>query len=187
MVSTENADTRFRTVFMAHPLQLAAIIYDNDSQPVDALLHSLANHYNRKGIRVAGLAMALNEQGLRREPMAVQDVETGTEYSIAQTLGKESQSCCLDPSGLADATGVLRAAVHNPPKLAIVNRFGQQEIDGRGCRAEFVQLLDAGIPVLTVVKRKFLKQWHEFGGEEAVDLVFSEAPVQQWCDGLLKR
>ncbi|MEH6357297.1 MAG: DUF2478 domain-containing protein [Marinobacter sp.] len=172
---------------MAQQLQLAAIIYDDDSQPVETLLRSLANYYNRQGIRVAGLAMVLDEQGLRRKPMALQDLETGTEYCIAQNLGKESQSCCLDPSGLADATSVLRAAVHNPPKLAIVNRFGQQEIDGRGCRAEFVQLLDAGIPVLTVVKRKFLEQWHEFGGEEAVDLVFSEVAVQAWCDGLFKR
>ena len=167
---------------MAQQLQLAAIIYDNDSQPVDALLHSLANYYNRKGIRVAGLAMALNEQGLRRVPMAVQDVETGTEYSIAQNLGKESQSCCLDPSGLADATSVLRTAVHNPPKLAIVNRFGQQEIDGKGCRAELLQLLEAGIPVLTVVKRKFLLQWHEFNGGVATDLAFLESDARQWCD-----
>lgn len=167
---------------MAQQFQLAAIIYDNDEQPVDALLHELANHYNRQGIRVAGLAMALNAQGLRREPMAVQDVETGTEYSIAQNLGKESQSCCLDPSGLADATGVLRAAVSNPPKLAIVNRFGQQEIDGNGCRAELLQLLEAGIPVLTVVKRKFLLQWHEFNGGAARDLAFSERDAKQWCD-----
>ena len=167
---------------MAHQFQLAAIIYDNDNQLVDALLHSLANHYNRKGIRVAGLAMALNEQGLRREPMAVQDVETGTEYSIAQNLGKESQYCCLDPSGLADATGVLRAALNNPPRLAIVNRFGRQEIDGKGCRTEFVQLLDAGIPVLTVVKRKFLLQWQEFNGGAATDLELSESDARQWCD-----
>ena len=172
---------------MAHQFQLAAIIYDNDNQPVDALLHSLASYYNRKGLRVAGLAMVLDEQGLRRKPMAVQDVETGTEYSIAQNLGKESQSCCLDPSGLAEATGVFRGALKNPPRLAIVNRFGQQETDGKGCRAEFVQLLDAGIPVLTVVKRKFLKQWHEFGGGQAVDLPFSEAVVQQWCNGVFSR
>ncbi|EAZ97178.1 DUF2478 domain-containing protein [Marinobacter sp. ELB17] len=172
---------------MAHQFQLAAIIYDNDNQPVDAMLHSLANHYNRKGIRVAGLAMALNEQGLRREPMAVQDVETGTEYSIAQNLGKESQSCCLDPSGLADATGVLRGALNNPPRLAIVNRFGQQEIDGKGCRAELLQLLEAGIPVLTVVKRKFLLQWHEFNGGAATDLAFSENDVKEWCDGVFAR
>ena len=172
---------------MAQQLQLAAIIYDNDSQPVDALLHSLANHYNRKGIRVAGLAMALNEQGLRREPMAVQDVETGTEYSIAQNLGKESQSCCLDPSGLAAATSVLRGALSNPPRLAIVNRFGQQEIDGKGCRAELLQLLEAGIPVLTVVKRKFLLQWQEFNGGAATDLELSESDARQWCDRVLGR
>jgi len=172
---------------MAQQLQLAAIIYDNDSQPVDALLHSLANHYNRKGIRVAGLAMALNDQGLRREPMAVQDVETGTEYSIAQNLGKESQSCCLDPSGLAAATSVLRRALNNPPRLAIVNRFGQQEIDGKGCRAELLHLLEAGIPVLTVVKRKFLLQWHEFNGGEATDLELSESDARQWCDGVFGR
>jgi hypothetical protein len=172
---------------MEQQLQLAAIIYDDDSQPVEALLHSLASYYNRQGIRVAGLAMVLDEQGLRRKPMALQDLETGTEYCIAQNLGKESQSCCLDPSGLADATSVLRGALNNPPRLAIVNRFGQQEIDGKGCRAEFVQLLDAGVPVLTLVKRKFLKQWHEFGGGEAVDLTFSEAAVQQWCDGIFSR
>ena len=127
-------------------------------------------------------AVALNEQGFRHEPLAVQDVETGTEYSIAQNLGKESQSCCLDPAGLADATSVLRAALGNPPKLAIVNRFGQQEIDGKGCRAEFLQLLEAGIPVLTVVKRKFIAQWHEFSGGEAVDLPFEQDAARQWCD-----
>ncbi len=168
-------------------VKLAAIIYDNDNQPVDALLHTLAASMNLRGDRVAGLAMALNEQGLRREPMVLQDLETGQEYSIAQHLGKESQSCCLDPHGLADATRVLRAALHKPPVLAIVNRFGQQEIDGRGCRAELLQLLDAGIPVLTVVRRKFLTQWHEFAGEEAVDLPFTEAAVWQWCDGVLNR
>jgi len=150
---------------MAQQLHLAAIIYDNDSQPVDALLHGLANHYNGKGIRVAGLAMALNEQD----------------------LGKESQSCCLDPSGLADATGVLRGALNNPPRLAIVNRFGQQEIDGKGCRAELLQLLEAGIPVLTVVKRKFLLQWHEFNGGAATDLAFSENDARQWCDGVFNQ
>ncbi|WP_144820457.1 DUF2478 domain-containing protein [Marinobacter piscensis] len=168
-------------------LNLAAIIYDNDEQPVDGMLHSLAARMNRRGDRVAGLAMALNEQGLRREPMALQDLETGQEYSIAQNLGKASQSCCLDPHGLADATSVLRALLKQPPRLAVVNRFGQQEIDGKGCRAEFLQLLDAGIPVLTVVKRKFLAQWHEFGGGAAVDLPFSEAAVQQWCDKVLQR
>lgn len=170
---------------MSGDLQLAAIIYDNDDQPVDALLHALARHFNALGLRVAGLAMALNEHGLRREPMAVQDVETGIEYSIAQNLGKESQSCCLDPTGLADATSVLRAALTSQPKLAIVNRFGQQEIDGKGFRAELVQLLDAGIPVLTVVKRKFITQWHEFSGDAAADLPFAQDIVMQWCDGVL--
>ena len=172
---------------MSTELSLAAIIYDSDDQPVDALLHSVAATLNRRGDRVAGLAMVLNEQGLRREPMALQDLETGREYSIAQNLGKESQSCCLDPHGLAEATGVLRALLKHPPRLAVVNRFGQQEIDGKGCRSEFIQLVDAGIPVLTMVKRKFLKQWREFGGEEAVDLPFSEAAVQEWCDGVLSR
>ncbi|MDO6443189.1 DUF2478 domain-containing protein [Marinobacter sp. 2_MG-2023] len=172
---------------MSSELNLAAIIYDSDDQPVDALLHTVAANLNGRGDRVAGLAMALNGQGLRRKPMALQDLETGREYSIAQNLGKESQSCCLDPYGLAEATGVLRALLKQPPQLAIVNRFGQQEISGKGCRAEFLQLLDAGIPVLTVVKRKFLQQWHEFSGGEAVDLPFSEVVVQQWCDGVLKR
>lgn len=168
-------------------LNFAAIIYDSDDQPVDKLLHDTAAKLSRRGDAVVGLAMALNKQGLRREPMALQDLETGKEYPIAQNLGKESQSCCLDPYGLADATSVLRAALQNPPGLAVVNRFGQQEIDGKGCRAEFVQLLSAGIPVLTVVKRKFLAQWHEFAGEEAIDLPFSEVAVQQWCDAVLSR
>ena len=172
---------------MSTELNLAAIIYDSDDQPVDKLLHDVAAKLNHRGDRVAGLAMALNEQGLRREPMALQDLETGKEYSIAQNLGRESQSCCLDPHGLAEATSVLRVALQKPPQLAVVNRFGQQEIDGKGCRAEFLQLLDAGIPVLTVVKRKFLAQWHEFAGEGVVDLPFSEVVVEQWCDGILKR
>ncbi|WP_100638188.1 DUF2478 domain-containing protein [Marinobacter salexigens] len=172
---------------MSTQLDLAAIIYDNDEQPVDKLLHKVAATLNSHGDRVAGLAMALNDQGLRREPMALQDLETGKEYSIAQDLGKESQSCCLDPYGLADATSVLRALLQQPPRLAVVNRFGQQEIEGKGCRAEFIQLIEAGIPVLTVVKRKFLSQWHEFSGGQAADLPFSEEAVLQWCDEVVQR
>jgi len=68
-----------------------------------------------------------------------------------------------------------------------VNRFGQQEIDGKGCRAELLQLLEAGIPVLTVVKRKFLLQWQEFNGGAATDLAFSESGAKEWCDGVFSR
>jgi hypothetical protein len=68
-----------------------------------------------------------------------------------------------------------------------VNRFGKQEIDGKGCRAELLQLLEAGIPVLTVVKRKFLTQWHEFNGGEATNLEVSESGVRQWCDGVFSQ
>lgn len=167
-------------------LNLAAIVYDNDRQPVDALLHSVSANLSRRGNRVGGLVMALNEEGLRREPMALQDLETGCEYPIAQNLGKGSQSCCLDLHGLADATQVLRGLLKQPPDLAIVNRFGQQEIDGKGCRAEFLQLLEAGIPVLTVVKRKFITPWREFGGQEAVELPFATADVQRWCEQVLQ-
>lgn len=171
---------------MSKDLNLAAIIYDSDDQPVDKLLHDMAAKLNRRGDAVAGLAMALNEQGLRREPMALQDLLTGKEYSIAQNLGNHSQSCCLNPHSLAEATSVLRAALQRPPRLAVVNRFGRQEIDGKGCRAELIHLLEAGIPVLTVVKRKFLAQWREFAGEGAVDLPFSEMALERWCDEVLK-
>jgi hypothetical protein len=40
-------------------------------------------------IREACRSWRQNAHGLRREPMEVQDVKTGTEYSIAQNLGKD--------------------------------------------------------------------------------------------------
>ena len=38
--------------------------------------------------------------------------------------------------------------------------------------------------MLTVVKRKFLKQWQEFGGGAGMDLEFLESEARQWCDGV---
>jgi hypothetical protein len=55
----------------------------------------------------------------------------------------------------------------------IVNKFGAQEAIGGGLRDEMMQVALAGIPLLTSVGRRFLPQWQEFIGEDALLLSVS--------------
>lgn len=100
---------------------------------------------------------------------------------ISQNLGSLAKGCRLDPSGLEQAVGMVEAALDAEPRLLIVNKFGKQEIDGRGFRPVIGRALAAGVPVLTAVNSANLPGFRTFADEMAEPLALDFDAILGWC------
>lgn len=81
---------------------------------------------------------------------------------ISLDLGALSRGCRLDFAALETAVGLVEAGLDQGPRLLLVNKFGKQEIDGRGFRPVIGRAMAAGVPVLTTVSRGNLDGFQRF-------------------------
>lgn len=148
-----------------NPGRLAAIVYD-DGVAVDALLTTFARELRDAGVVIAGIVqMPPDGPGCGPgAPMRLQDVATGDVIPICQDLGSGAKSCRLDPAGLADAAYRIRAAAERETDLLFVSKFGKQEVNGQGFRAELAYAATEGRTVVTAVKRGLVHNWLDFTG-----------------------
>jgi hypothetical protein len=104
---------------------------------------------------------------------------------ISQNLGPLSRGCRLDAAGLEQAVGLVEQTLtptSGPaPRLLILNKFGKQELEGRGFRPLIGQALGMGIPVLTSVGAGNATGFDAFADGMAVALEFSPDAVLDWC------
>jgi nucleoside-triphosphatase THEP1 len=155
------------------PPRIAALLYE-PGDPVEAVMAEIARTLRDRGVHVGGLLQhSVRDHAEARCQINLENVGNGTLYPLTQNLGVESQSCALDITALADASAVVRQAVDDQARIVIVNKFGAQEAIGGGLRDEMMQVALAGIPLLTSVGRRFLPQWQEFIGEDALLLSVS--------------
>lgn len=120
----------------------------------DLLLAEVAQRLHAEGWPLAG-ALQVN---VETDPARVCDMDLHVlaqdrVIRISQSLGPLSKGCRLDSSGLEQAVGMVEQALDGAPRprLMIVNKFGKQEIDGRGFRPLIGRALSEGVPVLTAV------------------------------------
>lgn len=160
----------------------AAAILHRGAEDVDALLAAIVARQRELGRRVRGLLMTYPEPAAGcAGAMVLVDIDTGDRYLVSQPMGSGSTACRADPRGFAQASGVLRAALHAAPDLVVSNRFGSLEAEGGGFAAELLELMAAGIPLLTVVHERFAAPWRRFSGGAAL-LPASADEVQRWLD-----
>lgn len=160
-------------------LPAAAIVYFNDDE-ADALLANLLKEYKQKGWRVRGLVTHQGKDPYGALPMQLRDIHTQEVYLISQELGGNSSGCTLDMAALTEAGKVLRKALEEQPDLVFINRFGQGEAQGRGLSQELIQLISAGIPVLTLVNEKYLADWQNFSDKMATTLPLDVVAIEKW-------
>jgi hypothetical protein len=171
---------------MPEPSDLrAAAILDDGSVDTDALLTRLARELQARGTRVRGLTMVW-ERGddSCATPMVLVDVHTADEYLVSQPLGRGAMGCRADPQGFARAGGVLRRALGESPELVLCNRFGGLEAEGEGLRAELLDLMSAGVPLLTIVSGRYRDAWEAFTGGAPL-LPATEEAVRAWLEATL--
>lgn len=163
---------------------LIAAITPQDADDADTLVSRFADAMIAEGWRVRGLIQ--EQEGADADPscaITLLDLDDNRRHSITQDLGACSTACRLDPAAMAEAGAVLRRIVREGADLAIVNRFGKQEAEGRGFAAEMLALMSCGIPVLTIVQGKYLAAWRHFTGDFAVELPAERAALDNWFAG----
>lgn len=102
---------------------------------------------------------------------------------ISQNLGTLAKGCRLDPAGLEQAVGLVEATLDAGvrPRLLIVNKFGKQEIDGRGFRPVIGRALAEGIAVLTAVNGASLAGFRAFAGGMEEEVPLDVTAILDWC------
>jgi hypothetical protein len=98
--------------------------------------------------RVDGLLQTSSREPNGRPRMELTAIRSGEIFLISQNLGGDSKACCVDVAGIARASAYLRRALADPPDLLIINKFSGLEAKGGGLRAEMLDALAMGIPVL---------------------------------------
>lgn len=163
------------------PPPIAAIVRA-ERGVADTLLADFAFGLKRAGWRVQGLVQQGHEQG-KTATMLV-DVADGRRYPLFQDLGAASASCSLDTASVAAASVALRRALEEKADLAVANRFGALEADGKGFAAEMLALMAEGVPLVTVVAEEYLLDWRWFTGKAGVELPPRRSALEGWFAGL---
>lgn len=166
------------------PLNLAALLYDAEEDST-ALLRSMSQNLARRGYKVGGVLQRRGACGPQALLEAV-DLMTGKHTPLCQNLGAGSQSCRLDPAGLAEAATWVQRAAQERADLIIIDKFGKQEAQGKGMRDEISLAALSGIPVLTTVSRRVLPAWQEFTGGYGTMLMCRDDIALQWWDEMLR-
>lgn len=148
----------------------------------DLVIREVADRLRAEGVDLAGAVQVNSDPDPARKcEMDLHVLSRGSIVRISQNLGALSQGCRLDPDGLERAVGLVTQALAEGPDLLIVNKYGKQEIDGRGFRPLIGEALAMGIPVLTAVNRGNVDQFLAFAEDLAEVLPGDVQAVFDWC------
>lgn len=166
------------------PLPTAAVIYDQDQEDRTLLLR-FAMGVRAKGWRVGGLAQALafdnhgNKIGLDSI-----DLENGSRIPLARPTKSDRQNrvCSLDHGALAASTDAIRRAVANRTDIIIIEKFGKQELKGKGLFDDIMQAMASNIPTLVSVPVAYLDDWNAATGMLAGRLPADPTVLWRWWE-----
>ena len=154
----------------------------------DILLAEVARRLAARGLPLAG-AVQVNPENAAggRRHMDLDVLGTGEVIRISQDLGAHASGCRLDPDGLERAVGLAESRLEAAPapRLVIVNKFGKQEIEGRGFRPLIGRALAEGIPVLTSVSPGNMAGFHTFAEDLASQVNSTPEAVLAWAETTL--
>ena len=147
---------------------------------VEDLLARFADSLRGQGVAVGGLLQRSSREANGRPRMELIDIASGDVILISQNLGGKSSACCVDVTGVADASSYLRRAIAARPDLLIINKFSGLEAKGGGLRAEFLDALASGLPVLTGLSDRNRAAFEEMAQGAAQFLEASDAALGDW-------
>ncbi|WP_227815922.1 DUF2478 domain-containing protein [Nitrogeniibacter aestuarii] len=163
-------------------MPIAAVIYPADYNP-SPLLADFAQELKAAGVRLVG-AVQYDNGPMETCGIEFEVLPTGQRMGLSQDLGAGSNACRLDPNAMADAAALIKQGISAGAQLAIFNKFGAQEAGGDGLRAEMIDAVVAGIPLLTAVPERFTAEWNEFTGGESASLAMTADALRQWWQAL---
>lgn len=169
---------------MTEPQPHIGIIVHQRSDDAEELLARIVAGLRDKGLRLGGIYQQTSIAADGGKQMAVIDIASGRKVAISQDLGPGSESCCLDPSGLAEASALLRREIDRRVDLLIISKFAGLEAEGRGLAPDLFHAITCGLPVLTLLSDRYLADWRTLCGDIGDRLPPTEEAVLRWVDAL---
>ena len=152
----------------------------------DTLLTAFSERLLAQGYRVTGAVQINTDQpDLPKCRMDLRLLPTGQLVPISQSLGALSKGCRLDPAGLEQAVLHTEQGLEAGADLVVINKFGKQEVEGRGFRSLIGEALSQGVPVIVGVNAKNIAGFEAFAGEFAQALAPEVEALLHWFEGNL--
>ena len=104
--------------------------------------------------------------------------DDGPDVMISQDLGRESKGCRLDAGALESAAQRVLNTLPEA-RLVVLNKFGKQEIMGRGMVAVIAAAMERDLPILISVAPQQQAEFLAFAGDLVVKL--TPDAVASWC------
>ena len=142
---------------------LAALVYEPDEDP-DRILRDFASDLNRRGYRAVGLVQLGHDRPETTQLSALL-VHTGEKLSLFHDLRSWAKGCRIDVGQLLQAAGQIAEEIDQGADVVIVNRFGQQEREGKGLAYLIERALSVDIPVVIAVPSHRFADWIKFVGQ----------------------
>jgi hypothetical protein len=154
---------------------------------IQGLLLGFATRLAASGLRVAGVVETIDDSANPCKSMALRNLDDDRMFSISQDLGPGSQSCSLDPEGIALACAAVQRAIAGGADVVILSKFGKQEAIGRGLSDAFGAAIAAGLPIMTAVSPPMMADWQNFSGEYAECVQAEVAQHASWLESWSRR
>lgn len=159
-----------------------AYITSSQKGETDRLLSEIAADLLAQGHALAGIVKQIDyssqfENGC---DMKVRILPTGPVIKITQDLGTGSDACRLDPGAITQAVACVEAGPLDNTDLFILNKFGPEEVAGRGFRDAIGTALGQGVPVLIGIGKANLSAFETFAGGVAIPLPADKQAILKW-------
>lgn len=165
---------------------IAALVYQDNGDSELNTLYSAIEQLRARDLKVAGLINKRDEQG-RKLTNYICSISDGREYNIMYDDGCTADACKLNPRTLAESSEVIREALDNPPDILVINKFGHAESEGCGLIDEFSQAVSSGIPVISLVQKKYFIEWQQFTDGIGLVLDNKVEAVLDWAEKQLQK
>lgn len=149
----------------------------------DRLLTELADDLQAGGLELRGIVKEQNYSAVYDNgcDMYVRVLPDGPAIKITQDLGEGSNACRLDPASIVEAVARVENSSFNDVDLFILNKFGPEEIAGRGFCSVLAKAVDHDIPVLVGAGIAGKEAFQEFAGGMAECLPDDAGALRNWC------
>lgn len=146
----------------------------------EELLAAFVATLKAEGVRVGGVYQVSDYGNCDCRVMYLIDARTDERIRISQDLGRNSDSCILDPDGLATGAVHVRAALDEGCDLLVINKFSSRELEGKGLAPELFEAMSRGLPVLVTVAERYLQDWRDHSGDLGTILPPDMEALRAW-------
>jgi Protein of unknown function (DUF2478) len=159
---------------------LAALVYERHEDP-DEILFAFASRLAAHGCRAVGLVQRGHHHW--DAGLSALLLHSGEELQLLQDVGACPSGSRLDTGRLRAAGRQMEHAIDQGADVMIVNRFGRQELAGKGLWPLIERAAHADIPAIIAVPSHRFAEWIKFVDGMTVKLRCQRAALDDWWQG----